>query len=261
MDAVILMDADSSIFQSCLTKVEETEDGKGFIYEIKDAQHKFEEKVYAIINTLEEQYSFNILHTILFLENRGNYRYGINPSYKANRKERERPPLLSHLQSWVVENFNKESQPLSTFLSVNVETDDSIAATYKKYHLNDSGVQLIIASPDKDMKTLPCLLFDSFHKRMELSSISEVEAHSFLMRQMIEGDKADGVDGIPNKGKAFVNKIFKGCETKIHYTYVVWMAYKEHYGVRAKEYWYKNYVSLKLNDKNINTPNINQLIF
>ena len=256
MDAIILMDADSSLHQSCVCKAEDTEDGKGFVYDLEDATFKFDEKVQSIINTLEEEYGFNILHTVVFLEGHGNYRYGLNPDYKANRKDRERPPLLTPLREWVVDNYNGEAQPLSTFLSVNVETDDSVAATYKRYHLNDYGVQLIIASPDKDLKTIPNLLFDSYWSRMELSSVNELTAYRNLMIQMIMGDSADGVKGIPKMGKVKAEKALNPLNRKIDMTLKVYELYKLTFGVKAKQMFYKNYYSLKLNDSNIATPNI-----
>lgn len=259
MNAVVLMDADGSLYQSCVCKKEDTEDGKGFIYDIEDAKSKFEEKVYSIINTLEDQYQFNIVHTIIFLEGYGNYRYGLNKDYKSNRNDREKPPLLIPLKEWVIDEFNQE--PLSTFLSINVETDDSVAATYRKYQINDFDTQLIIASPDKDLKTIPCLLFDSYWSRMELSSVDDFEAWYNLMSQMIIGDKADGVTGIYGKGKAFVDKHFKGCTRKIELTWKVYSLYKKEYKDRAKVEWNKNFYSLKLNDANIATPDIESLIF
>ena len=258
MDAVILFDADSAIFASCVCKKEETEDGKGFIYDLEDASVKFDEKVMAMVNTLEEQYSFNIVHTILFLEGKGNFRYGFNKSYKANRKDRELPPLLNPLKDWVCNNYNNDIY--TTFKSVNVETDDSIAATYRKHHINDFGVQLIVASPDKDLKTIPCLLFDTYWSRMELSSISEVDALRNLMVQMIVGDSADNVRGVPKYGVKKAEGLLKDITEPFGLLRAVWSLYKKTFGRNAKIEFYKAYYSLKLNDGNIATPDIDSIL-
>lgn len=258
MKAVVLMDSDSSIFASCVCKKEETEDGKGFIYDIEDAQHKFDEKVMSIINTLEDDYQFDVVHTLHFFEGRGNFRYSFNKNYKANRKDRELPPLLNPLKDWVKQNYNNDRY--STFDSINVETDDSIAATYRKYHLNDYGVQLIVASPDKDLKTIPCLLFDTYYTRMELTSISEDDALRNLMVQMIVGDSADNVRGIPKYGPKKAEGVLKDITEPFGLLRAVWMLYKKTFGRNAKIEFYKAYYSLKLNDGNIATPDIDSIL-
>lgn len=262
MDSIILMDADSQIFASCVTKAEDTEDGKGFLYDLEDAKVKFEESVFKIINTLEEDYHFNIIHTIIFIEGYGNFRYSIRGDYKAHRKKRELPPLINHLKEWVIKNYTVDSGlPFSVFPSVNVETDDSIAATYKKWHINDYGVQLIISSPDKDLKTIPSLLFDPYWSRMELQSVDEFTAHYNLMKQMIEGDAADGVKGIPKMGSKAAERTLKDCKTRLQLTGVVWSLYKEKFKGKARVEFFKNYHILKMNDVNIATPDIDNLIF
>lgn len=258
MDAVLLFDADSAIFASCVCKREDTEDGKGFIYELEEAAHKFDEKVLNIINILESEYSFDIVHTLHFLESHGNFRYGFNKSYKANRKDRELPPLLNPLKDWIKNNYNNDI--FSTFDSINVETDDSIAATYRKWHINDFGVQLIVASPDKDLKTIPCLHFDTYWSRMELSSITEVDAYRNLMTQMIVGDAADNVSGIAKYGEKKAKKLLEALTSKFSLLKSVWSLYKITYGRNAKLEFYKAYYSLKLNDSHIATPNLDEIL-
>lgn len=258
MKAVILFDADSAIFASCVCKKEETEDGKGFIYNIEDAQHKFDEKVMFVVNALEEDYEFDIVHTLLFKEGKGNFRYGFNKTYKANRKDRELPPLLNPLKDWVMANYNNDIY--STFDSINVETDDSLAATYKRYHLNEYGVQLIVASPDKDLKTIPCLLFDTYYTRMELQSIDETQAFRNLMIQMLVGDAADNVKGIYKIGQKKAEGILNDISEPFGMKKAVWSLYKKQYGRNAKLEYIKSYFSLKLNDSNISTPDLDSIL-
>lgn len=259
MDAIILIDADSQLFQSCLCKVEDTEDGKGFIYDLDDATVKFDEKIMMIVNKIEEDYGFNVKHTILFLEGYGNFRYSFNKTYKANRKDKEKPPLLKPLKEWIVKNYNNDIY--STFESINVETDDSIAATYLKYHLNDYGVQLILASGDKDLKTIPCLLFDTYWSRMELQSIDELEAKRNFYKQMIVGDTADGVKGIPKAGKVKADKVLNDLQSVNAMNSAVYRMYKQSFGRNAKIEFLKAYYSLQMNTANVNTPNLELVMF
>lgn len=262
MDAIILMDADSQVFSSCLTKADNTKDGKGFLYDLDTAKSKFEEGVFKIINTIEDTYQFNIIHTVIFIEGHGNFRYSIRSDYKANRKDRELPPLINHLKEWIIKSYSADSGlPFSVFSSVNVETDDSIAATYKKYKFNDYGIQMIISSPDKDIKTIPSLIFDSYWSKMDLHSIDEFTAHYNLMKQMIVGDNADGVKGIPKIGEKGAEKALKNCKSKIQLTGAVWDLYKKNFPKRGRLEFFKNYHILKLNDVNLATPYIDELIF
>ena len=259
MDAIILIDADSQLFQSCLCKVEESEDGKGFIYDLDDATVKFDEKIMMIVNKIEEDYAFNVKHTVLFLEGYGNFRYSFNKTYKANRKDKEKPPLLKPLKEWIVKNYNNDIY--STFESINVETDDSIAATYLKYHINDYGIQLILASGDKDLKTIPCLLFDTYWSRMELQSIDELEAKRNFYKQMIMGDTADGVKGIPRAGEVKANKVLKDLQSVNAMNSAVYRMYKQSFGRNAKIEFLKAYYSLQMNTANVNTPNLELVMF
>ncbi len=258
MKAVLLIDADSAIFASCVCKKEESEDGKGFIYNLEDAQHKFDEKVMYLINSLEEDYGFDVSHSTIFLEDNDgtNFRYNINKTYKGNRGEK--PPLLKTLKDWIKQTYNNDVY--STFESINVETDDSLAATYKKYHDNDYGVQLIVASPDKDLKTTPCLLFDTYYTRMELQSIDEITAMRNLFVQMLVGDRADNVKGIYRVGKEKAEKLLGEITEPFGFKRAVWSLYKKQYGRRAKMEFYKAYYSLKLNDSNIATPDLDSIL-
>lgn len=259
MEAILLIDADSQLYQSCLCKVDESEDGKGFIYDLDDATAKFDEKIMMIVNKIEEDYSFNVKHSVIFLEGYGNFRYSFNKTYKANRKDKETPPLLTPLRQWVIERYNNEVY--TTFESINVETDDSIAATYLKYHLNDYGVQLILASGDKDLKTIPCLLFDTYYTRMELQSINEVDAKRNFYKQMITGDAADGVKGIPRAGEVKANKVLNHLDSVKSMNSAVYRMYKQSFGRNAKIEFLKAYYSLQMNVAKVATPNLELLMF
>lgn len=259
MKSILLIDADSLLFSSCIDKKENTEDGKGFMYNLDDAAFKFEEKVLFTCNSLEEQYGFEILHTILFIEGYGNFRYSFNKTYKANRKDVEKPPLIKSLTERIISTF--DNGQYSTFKSINVETDDSIAATYLKYHKNDYGIQLILASPDKDLKTIPCLLYDNYWSRNELMSISELDAKKNLYTQMLVGDAADNVKGINRCGKVGAGKIVDHLESEYAIRRAVYAKYKVQFKRKAREEYLRAWYSLQMNTENVNTPDLEYLMF
>lgn len=248
MKTILLIDADSLLYQSCLNSKDE---GGGDIDNLEDACFKFDEKSQYIINNLEDTYSLDIEHYIFFLEGKGNYRK-VNPQYKANRKDKPTPVMLTPLKKWVIDNH-------PTFVSYNCETDDSVIAHYSKWKDNTYGYKVIIASLDKDLKTFPCTLFDYGYNRMELSEISQEEASYNFWVQMLMGDTSDNVKGIPKVGVKKAEKILKGKSVN-HYGRTVYKEYIRYYKRKARLEFEKNYFMLRLNP-NVNTMDIEEIFF
>lgn len=136
----------------------------------------------------------------LFLTSGTNWRKSILPSYKANRKDKRKPMLLMFLRNWMIAQ-------LGAVVEEGLEADDllGIAATQSP---NDS----IIVSEDKDLKTIPALLFNPA-KDTEPRRISEFEADYNHMFQTLTGDVVDGFTGCPSVGPKTAEKILKDCTT------------------------------------------------
>jgi len=66
----------------------------------------------------------------------------------------------------------------------------------------------VIVSSDKDMKTVPCDLYDPYHDRRR--RISLTEANRFWMTQALTGDSTDGYSGCPGIGPKKAEKILEG---------------------------------------------------
>jgi DNA polymerase-1 len=64
------------------------------------------------------------------------------------------------------------------------------------------GVNCVIVSQDKDMKTLPATVWDG-----ELTTYSEDEADYHHMLQTLTGDTADGYKGCPGLGQVKASKL------------------------------------------------------
>lgn len=122
-----------------------------------------------------------------------NFRHDIWPEYKANRKDRRRPPgygkflkgLSSHARErgWLTGGFK------------NVEGDDVLGI------LNEPG--RIIVSGDKDMLTLP----GQHYRDGELITVSEWDADVAFYKQTLVGDASDNYPGCPGIGDK--NKLFR----------------------------------------------------
>ena len=95
---ILLVDADSLIFASCL-KQKESELDTGFVDCIDEAKEKFDDKLSAIVNHLEGVY--DVEEVRIFNGSIGNFRKLITTKYKANRKKQELPPLLNDLHNLI----------------------------------------------------------------------------------------------------------------------------------------------------------------
>jgi len=254
---ILLIDADSLMWSSCFAPKEVDEK---FETDLDEVEYRFNEKLMYIENSLEEQYGghFDIQARVLFFEGAGNFRKAINPEYKANRKDVEIPPLLQPLKDLI---RTKEAwvNIYHTFESHNVETDDSLVATYKKWKGN--GYEIIICSSDKDLRTIPCLVYDYYHTRQELLNIDEETARHNFFVQMLVGDRADNVKGIKGLGVVKAGKALNGCSSTFSYLKAVYGAYLKEYGRNAKLEFVKAYNMLKLVDEKIHTPSLDEVMF
>lgn len=134
-----------------------------------------------------------------------NFRHDIWPEYKANRKDRQRPPgygeflkglsVYAKERGWLTGGFK------------NVEGDDVLGI------LNEPGN--IIVSGDKDMKTLPGQHFHDFDEGVQV--VSQWEADVAFYKQALVGDTSDnypGCRGVGDKNKLFSSKEWLTAETE-----------------------------------------------
>ena len=254
---ILLIDADTLMYQSCFAP---KDSGKVHEDNIDDVEYKFSEKLMKMENDIEEKYGefFDVQHRVLFFEGHGNYRKALNKQYKANRKDKEIPPLLDVLKG-VVQTKGAWKNTYSSFVSYNVETDDTLVATYNKWRMK--GYELIMCSSDKDLKTIPCVLYDYHYSKRELMTITEEEARYNFFTQMLVGDTADNVKGIYRVGKVGAAKMLKNCNSVFSYLKVIYAAYLKEYRRNAKVEFIKAYTMLKLVDDKIYTPNLDEITF
>lgn len=119
-----------------------------------------------------------------------NFRKSIDPTYKSNRKGVARPQELYRLKEWLEETFTARRVPL-------LEADDvmGLMATNPKRREDR-----IIVSDDKDMKTVPALLYRPNEPKAGVQDISPEAAARFHLYQTIIGDQTDGYPGCPGAG-------------------------------------------------------------
>lgn len=125
-----------------------------------------------------------------------NFRHDLWPEYKANRKDRRRPPGYGKFLARVSDYARQRGWKTGGFK--NVEGDDVLGI------LHEPGC--VIVSGDKDMLTLP----GQHWRDGELITVSQWEADLAFYKQTLVGDAADNYPGCPGIGDK--NKLFRSKE-------------------------------------------------
>lgn len=145
---------------------------------------------------------------VLCFGGKTNFRYGIWPNYKSNRRERVKPWGYGEFLQWIQE----------TYLCVqvdNVEDDDVIGMHYK--------VGDVIVSGDKDLRTIA-----GVHLEGEgLVDVSQDQADHNFYCQALCGDAADGYPGCPGIGTKTADKLLAECKTNSERWQVVRAQYRK----------------------------------
>lgn len=126
----------------------------------------------------------------------GNYR-NIHPSYKANRGNKAKPFYLAMAKDYLVSRWN-------AYVSVDEEADDSMGCL--------SGENTILASSDKDFLTVPGWLYNIM--KDSFIYITEEDSWRNFYTQVMVGDVADNVKGLPKVGPVKAKKILGGIHGK-----------------------------------------------
>lgn len=209
---IALLDADSLLFSVCNFHLgKETENDFELMYDDYHTQLR------TILNAIEED-GFIVDSTIHFFSTCSkNFRYEIYPEYKANR---ERTPLTSmvyHFKHYVISVLESEGEQVR--YSDTLEADDLIAEAVELLEDNYP----IVLSIDKDLKQLPCCHFDYYKIKVGVDEFGEPvrafrgfsyttpqDGREMLLKQLLEGDTSDNVQGVKGIGKVKAEKLLKG---------------------------------------------------
>ncbi len=137
---------------------------------------------------------------IVCLTDSQNFRKEILPSYKSNRKGVIKPALLTEIRKYL-----HESQEV--FIRPFLEADDVMGILSTMGDNKLISGERVIVSIDKDMKSVPGLLFNPHHVDRGVIEISTEQADLEHMRQTLTGDATDGYGGCPGIGKGKVDKV------------------------------------------------------
>jgi len=141
---------------------------------------------------------------VFALSDKENWRKRFFSDYKANRKGKRKPVCYVGLKNWACDQEGVEAISIT-----GLEADDVIGIMATS-HLAD-GDNRIVVSEDKDMKTLPCVLFNPA-KSDDPVRVTKEEADLNHFTQALMGDTTDGYPGCPGVGKVKAKKILDGKE-------------------------------------------------
>jgi hypothetical protein len=242
----LLIDADSMLYTACYKK-KENKDDDGFNKDFEEVKDKFYEKFYEILNTIDNL-GVQISEYKVFLQGTNNFRKYVHPTYKISRFLKPKPTLLDDLSKCIAKELN-------AFISHGVETDDTVAATWR-YLCETKGVDsVIIASCDKDFKQFPAWIFDYYNTRMELKKISEEEARYNLYHQMITGDRGDDVKFLHGVGDVEAIKRLANVVSEQRMFMASYRLFVEKLGVsRARHVWFLSKILLTLQTEGVDIP-------
>jgi DNA polymerase-1 len=117
------------------------------------------------------------------------------PSYKSQRRANGRRPLLFQ---WLREEFAREYE---TAQRPRLEADDVLGV------LATALPGAIVVSIDKDLKGVPCRLWNPMRPDRLPEEIDEAAADRWHLYQTLVGDAVDGYPGCPGVGPVRANRI------------------------------------------------------
>jgi len=149
---------------------------------------------------------------------RPNFRYNIDPKYKANRPDT--PDFVKKWRGVIHEKFKNKWG----FISIDgMEADDAVTFTVEHYR-NDYD-KIVVATFDKDLKQIPNIEYYNM-KTHKSELIDELTAATFFYTQMLVGDSGDNIKGVPGIGKVTAKNLLKDKTTKAQLHSAVARQYK-----------------------------------
>lgn len=165
---------------------------------------------------------------IAYIKGKGNYRYSINPDYKANRSK-ESPKWWQFVKRYLIDQWG--AIPVNS-----MEVDDAVNIT--RLSIKDAFIIAI----DKDLLSLKGRHYN--WKTEKWVEVDEDQAEYNFWADMIVGQPGDNIKGLPGKGIKYVEKLNPVTLVSVFNEYIQY--YGERTGINE---FYKNYNCLKILEK------------
>lgn len=174
----------------------------GDIYLYRSAVASEEESLEVAIERLDRalRTTLEVLQTDqyrLYISGSDNFRYDINPEYKANRRDKVDPKWREALKLYCLEHWNAE-------ITHRIEADDAMGIA--------QDADTIIVTIDKDLNMIPGSHYN-FVKDTWLETTG-YESKQFFYEQLLIGDRADNIRGIDRIGPVKAKRAMDACESE-----------------------------------------------
>lgn len=189
---LLLIDGDQFVFTATVAIERETrwDDHNHVLFSNADeAWQNFEGMMERIFERFETR------DHVLAFTSPNNFRYGVDETYKSNRKGQRKPLCYSEVRR----RCDAPDSGYNPVLMDGLEADDVMGILATK----PGTAQRIIVSQDKDMRTIPTTVWNG----KDLLTISEAEADHWFLTQTLTGDITDGYKGCPGVGAVKAEKI------------------------------------------------------
>jgi DNA polymerase I len=136
---------------------------------------------------------------VIALSGSDNWRKGLEPQYKANRKNVRKPVVFNPLRDFIRNRWEVLEED-------GLEADDLLG-------LNAGRVD-ILCSSDKDLMTVPGRHFNPNKPEDGIRRVTEREADYNLLVQALTGDSTDNYPGCPGVGPVSARKMLDGLDSE-----------------------------------------------
>lgn len=131
-----------------------------------------------------------------------NWRKGVLPTYKSNRKGKRKPLVFHELKQYCRDVYR-------TFEMNNLEADDVLGLMCGSPGLGRIKGEKIVITIDKDLKTVPGLHYDPGHPERGVIEVDKDQADYNHLFQTLTGDAVDGYSGCPGIGPARAKRVLE----------------------------------------------------
>lgn len=195
MTKTILIDADIVLYQACCACEVATDWGNDIWTLVADAK-ECRQRVDVTFADLKDELKAD--EVVICLSDTENWRKSVYPAYKSNRKKTRKPLIYPEVKQYLLKVYR-------SFMWPQLEADDvlGILATSNRYIKGEK----IIVSEDKDLKTIPGLLYNPGKPELGVVEITKKEADRNHLIQSLAGDRTDGYPGCPGVGPKGAEKV------------------------------------------------------
>lgn len=206
MSRTLLVDGDTLIF-SASSSTEQPIQWNEYLWTLHGDLDEAIEKFDSQLDEIAENLKADRVVVALSCDEHERWRHKVMPDYKANRKKNRKPVTYGPLREYCEETRE-------TYIRPTLEGDDvlGILATHPRLI---EGEKIIVAI-DKDLKTIPGLLYNYDKARGAedheafIQEITEEQADRFFYLQTLAGDVTDGYGGCPGVGMSTAEKLLDG---------------------------------------------------